>query len=98
MQTPVQHRCVPARTLSSVIAASPSERYALATAAGPQRDTLDCQVSCRLNVAATGKCHARSTSSGVRVTEVAMACGGTLDWTTTRAPAPSRPAVITRLI
>jgi hypothetical protein len=52
-----------------VIAASPRDRYALATAAGPQRDPFDCQVSCRLNVAATGKRHARSTSSGVRVTD-----------------------------
>jgi len=37
-----------------VIAASPSDRYALATAAGPQRDPFDCQVSRRLKVAAIG--------------------------------------------
>ena len=34
MHTPVQHRPVPASTLASVIAASPSDRLALATAAG----------------------------------------------------------------
>ena len=54
MHTPVQHRPVPASTLPSVIAASPSDRYALATAAGPQRDPFDCQVSRRLKVAAIG--------------------------------------------
>ena len=53
------------------------EFCALATAAGPQREPFDCQVSCRLNVAATGKRHARSTRSGVRVTDEAMACGDT---------------------
>jgi len=57
----------------------PNDRYTLAMAAGPQRDLLDCQVSCRLNVAATGNRHARSISSGVRLTDEAMACGDTLD-------------------
>src|SRR6266581_7919031 len=97
MHTPVQQRPVPASTLPSVLAASPSDRYALATAAGPQRDPFDCQLSCRLNVAATGKRHARSISSGVRVTEDAMACGDTLDWPTSRAAAPNRPAATTIL-
>jgi hypothetical protein len=79
MQKPVQHRPVPASTLPSVFAVSPNERYALATEAGPQREIFDCYISCRLNVPATGKCHARSKSSGVRVTDEAIACGDTLD-------------------
>lgn len=97
IHTPVQHRPVPSSTLSSVVAGSPSERYALATAAGPQRDPFDCQVRCRLNVAATGKRHARSTRSDVRVTDDAIASGGTLDWPTTRALAPKRMAAMTRV-
>ncbi len=98
MHTPVQHRPVPANTAPSVLAASPNDRYALATAAGPQRDPLDCQLTCLWNVAATGSRHARSISSGVRVTEDAMTCAGTWDWPTTRAPVPSRPAATTKLM
>ena len=97
MQNPVQHRPVPESTLPSVLVASPSERYALATAAGPQRDPFDCQLTCRLKVAATGKCHARSISSGVRVTDDAMACGDTLVWPTTKAPAPRSTKTTTTL-
>jgi hypothetical protein len=73
IQKPVQHRPVPASTLSSVFAVSPNEQYAFATEAGPQREIFDCHTSSRLNVAATGNCHARSKSSGARVTDVAMA-------------------------
>ena len=79
MHTPVQHLPVPASTLPSVIAASPSDRYTLATAAGPQREPFVCQVSTWLKVAATGKRQARSISSGVRLTDEAMASGDTLD-------------------
>ena len=82
MHTPVQHRPVPASTLASGIAASPSDRLALATAAGPHREPFDCHVARRLNVAATGKRHARSKSFGVRLTDDAIASGDTLDWPT----------------
>jgi hypothetical protein len=51
----------------------------LAIAAGPQRDTLDCQLSWWPNVAATGKRHARSIIAGARVTDEPMACRDTLD-------------------
>jgi len=97
MHTPVQHQPVPANTLSSVLAASPSDRYAFATAAGPQRDPFDCQLTSLWNVVTTDRRHARSISSGVRVTEDAMACGDTWDWPTTSAPAPSRLAATTTL-
>ena len=75
----------------------PQRANALATAAGPQRDPFDCQLTCRLKVAATGKCHARSISSGVRVTDDAMACGDTLVWPTTKAPAPRSTKTTTTL-
>jgi hypothetical protein len=73
--------------IPSVVAGSPSERYALAIAAGPHREILDCQASCRLNVIATGKPHARSTSSGVDVTDDAIASGDTLGALYDQSPA-----------
>jgi hypothetical protein len=67
----------------------PKRPIPFATAAGPQRDPLDCQASSRLNVTATGNRQARSISSGVRLTDDAMACAGTLDWPMTKAQSPS---------
>src|SRR5262245_32745088 len=97
MHTPVQHRPVPASTLPSVLAGSPSDRFALATAAGPQRDPFDCQLICLWYVAATGSCHACSISSGVLVTADTIACCGTRDWPTTNNPAPNKAAATTAL-
>jgi hypothetical protein len=98
MHSPVQHRPVPARTFFSVLAASLSERYAFATAAGPQRELLNCHVTRLSNVAATGRLQARSRRSGLRITENAMASDGTRDCPTTRAAAHRRLVVRTRLM
>src|SRR4051812_3593553 len=94
MHTPVQQLHVPANTLPSVLAASPRDRYVFATAAGPQRKPFDCQSTCLWNVAAPGRCHARSMGSGVRVADEAMTSDGTCDRLTTRAPAHTRPTAM----
>jgi hypothetical protein len=84
--------------LPSVLASSPMDRYVLAMVAGPQRDALDCQLTFLSNVAATGSRHARSISSGVRVTEDSMTCVGTCHWGITRAPALRRTAATKMLV
>jgi hypothetical protein len=52
----------------SIFRVSPNERYTLATDAGPQREIFDCHKTWWLNVAATGKRHARS--------KISRACNG----------------------
>jgi len=76
------------------VAASPRDRYVFATGAGPQREPFDCQSTCLWNVGATGRCHARSMGSGVRVADEAMTSDGTCDRLTTRAPAHTRPTAM----
>src|SRR4051812_15152817 len=92
MHTPVQHLPVPARTAASVDCGWPSERKTLASEAGPQREPFDCQAISLPKVLATGSDQARSTNAGVRVTDVAIARGGTFDWATMKEPAPTSSA------
>ena len=47
MQTPVQHRSVPASTAVSEITGSPNERSAFATLAGPHIEAFDCHITLR---------------------------------------------------